>query len=138
MRNDYLVLKKLTFWCIKGAAYADSCDMETFKVLRVLCAVIFLLMVYRTPCANAISKCESQGSTFTRALKGHTYDTFGVNSPDVCVKRCEKEKRCQSINFVFEEHICELNNRSMEARPDGYVVDPRRIYMTVYLNRGGC
>lgn len=112
--------------------------METFKVLRVLCAVIFLLMVYRTPCANAISKCESQGSTFTRALKGHTYDTFGVNSPDVCVKRCEKEKRCQSINFVFEEHICELNNRSMEARPDGYVVDPRRIYMTVYLNRGGC
>ena len=136
MRNDFLVLEKLTFWFIKGAAYADSCNMETFKVLRVLCAVIFLLMVYRTPCANAIS--ESQGSTFTRALKGHTYDTFGVNSPDICVKRCEKEKRCQSINFVFEEHICELNNRSMEARPDGYVVDPRRIYMTVYLNRGGC
>ena len=113
----------------------DDYDMKTFKFLRVLCVAVFLPMTYN-PCANAISNCESQDSTSKKALKGPTYDTFRVNSPDVCVKRCVKGKQCQSINFVIDESICELNNRSMEARPDGYVTDPRRIYMTVYFNRG--
>jgi len=48
------------------------------------------------------------------------------------------EPRCQSINYVMEENICELNNRSKEARPEDYVTDPGKIYMTVPFNKGMC
>ena len=50
--------------------------------------------------------------------------------------RCENKPRCQSYNYVLEEKICELNNRSKEAGPEDYVTDPARIYMTVQYNRG--
>jgi len=36
------------------------------------------------------------------------------------------------------ENICELNNRSKEIRPEYYVTDPGRIYMTVPFNKGKC
>ena len=112
--------------------------MRTQTVVGVLCAVVFFHLVSRMARANAIGKCKSQVSAFQKAPQGHTYDTFKVNSPDVCVKRCDKEEKCQSINFVIDESICELNKRSKEARPDNYVTDPRRIYTIVQFDKGGC
>lgn len=109
--------------------------MRTQTVVGVLCAVVFFHLVSRMARANAISKCKLQESAFQKALQGHTYDTFKVNSLHVCVKRCDKEEKCQSINFVIDESICELNKQSKEARPDNYVTDPRRIYMTVQFGK---
>ena len=38
---------------------------------------------------------------------------------------------------MMEENICELNNRSkVQVRPENYVTDPGRIYMTVPFNKG--
>ena len=96
--------------------------MRTQTVVGALCTVVFFHLVSRMAHANAIGKCKSQVSAFQKALQGHTYDTFKVNSPDVCVKRCDKEEKCQSI----------------KARPDNYVTDPRRIYITVKFDKGGC
>ena len=112
--------------------------MRTQSILGVLCTVVFLHLVFRMLRANAIGKCKSQVSASQKALLGYTYDAFGVSSPDVCVKRCDKEQKCQSINFFIGERICELNSQTMEARPGNYVTDPGRFYMTVKYDIGGC
>ena len=122
----------------KGPGCLNSYNMKTHISLRILSAVICLHLVSRTPRANANSQCQSQASIFKKALIGHTFDTFRVNSPDVCVKRCENEPKCQSLNFVIGENTCELNKRSKEARPEDYVTDESRIYMSVHFNRGWC
>lgn len=66
------------------------------------------------------------------------FDTFKVSRPDTCIKRCQSEPNCQSLNYVIEGSICELNDRSKETRPDDYVIDPKRIYMSFPFNRGMC
>ena len=99
----------------------------------------FAVVLYVTPWlphSKAVSKCASRGSSFGKALKGHTFEMFKANYPSECVIRCQNELKCQSYNYVLEEKICELNNRSKEARPEDYVTDPARIYMTIQLNRG--
>lgn len=110
--------------------------MRIHICLRSLTVAAFLYLVSQVPVSNAAGQCKSQGSIFNKALKRHTFDAFKVNRPDTCIKRCQSEPNCQSLNYVMEGGICELNNRSKEARPDDYVSDPDRIYMSVPFNRG--
>ena len=110
--------------------------MRHHTCLRFLSVASFLHLVPRIPHSDASDQCKSQVSIFRKALKGHTIDKFHVNRADVCIKTCQNEPRCQSINYVMEENICELNNRSKETRPEDYVTDPGRIYMTVPFNKG--
>ncbi|KAL9989353.1 hypothetical protein ACROYT_G003894 [Oculina patagonica] len=102
---------------------------------RLLIVAISLYLVSRMPQVKAAGQCGSQSSNYGGALKLHTFDKFKVSSPDVCITGCQNEARCQSINYVMEESICELNNRSKETRPDDYITDQKRIYMTVSFNR---
>ena len=98
-------------------------------------AVVFYLAPW-IPHGNAAGKCSSRDSIYSKALKGHTFYTFKANHPSDCVKRRENELKCQSYNHVLKEKVCELNNRSKGARPEDYVTDPARIYMTIQFNRG--
>ncbi len=105
---------------------------------RLLIVAISLYLMPRMLQVKAAGQCGSQSSNYGGALKLHTFDKFKISSPDVCITGCQNEARCQSINYVMVESICELNNRSKETRPDDYVTDPHRIYMTVPFNRGMC
>ncbi|KAJ7384403.1 hypothetical protein OS493_021814 [Desmophyllum pertusum] len=102
--------------------------------LRLL--TISLYLVSRIPHGKAADQCNSRITHYDKALKGHTFDKVKVNSPADCVIRCENELRCQSFNYAMAGRTCELNNRSKEARPEDYVTDPSRIYMTIQFNRG--
>ncbi|XP_022791294.1 uncharacterized protein LOC111330657 isoform X3 [Stylophora pistillata] len=62
-------------------------------------------------------------------LRGHTFLTFRVGLPAECYRRCENEVTCQSINFVIGQNICELNNRTKEARPEDIMQDQTRYYV---------
>ena len=104
--------------------------------LRLLTVAVCLCLISRMPYVKAAGQCKSQSSNYSKALKRHTFDKFIVNSLDVCIKSCQNEPRCQSINYARKENICELNDRSKETRPEDYVTDPGRIYMTVSLNKG--
>ena len=106
--------------------------------LSLLSVANDLYLVSRIQNSDAAGQCKSQVSIFGKALKRHTIDKFKVNILDVCIKTCVNEPRCQSINYEMEERICELNNRSKEARPEDYETDPGRIYLTVSLNKGKC
>ena len=89
------------------------------------------------PHGKATGQCHFRpASIYDKALKGHSFETFKADRPTDCVIKCENEPRCQSYNFVIGEKICELNNRTKKARPEDFVTDPARIYMTVEHNRG--
>ena len=70
-------------------------------------------------------------------LKGHTFETITVDSPARCQTFCSQDVTCQSFNFIIGKHICELNNRTKDARPKDFVGDAVRyggniIYLQEY------
>ena len=75
-------------------------------------------------------------SVYGMFLKGHTFKTFQAGNPAMCMMRCKEEVRCQSYNFAIGQNICELNDRTKEARPEDFIPDDQRIYMKRTFNRG--
>jgi len=88
--------------------------------------------------ADAASQCASHNSMNGIALEGHTFASLAVNSPFECTVKCENEPRCQSYNYFIPGKLCELNNRTKEAKPKNLVDDPQRFYMTRQIDRGIC
>ena len=80
--------------------------------------------------------CRGEYSVSGKFLKGHTFKTITVDSPTRCQMLCSQDVRCQSYNFIIGKHICELNNRTKEARPEDIVDDPWRFYMKDGFSRG--
>ena len=72
------------------------------------------------------------------ALDGHTFASLLVTSPFECAVKCENAPRCQSYNYVIARKLCELNNRTREAKPENLIDDPDRFYMTKWIDRGMC
>lgn len=69
-------------------------------------------------------------------LRGHTFKNVQVELPETCYFKCTEEVTCQSYNFVIRQNICELNNRTKEARPEDFLPDKTRYYMRRLNNRG--
>ena len=53
-----------------------------------------------------------------------------------CVQKCDDDVRCQSFNYVISRNICELNNRTRDARPEDFVTDGDRFYIKRLNERG--
>lgn len=76
-------------------------------------------------------------SVYQAMLKGHTFQRLKVRPKSIdCRLQCSVDVRCQSYNYVINEHICELNNRTKEARPEHFVMDNDRYYMNKGQKRG--
>ena len=69
-------------------------------------------------------------------LRGHTFKTSKVELPKHCYLKCVEEAICQSYNFVIDQSVCELNNRTKEARPKDFLRDQTRYYMKRAKSRG--
>ncbi|XP_066026864.1 uncharacterized protein [Pocillopora verrucosa] len=63
------------------------------------------------------------------ALKGFAFKRMAVAAPHICDILCEREIICQSYNFNRKEQICELNNRTKDARPENFRSDPAWFYI---------
>ena len=64
-------------------------------------------------------------------LKGHTFKTVKARPMSLdCKNACVSDVRCQSYNYDFLKNMCELNNRTKEARPNDFVKDENRYYMS--------
>ena len=89
---------------------------------------------------NASQQCRASGdlySIYQMMLKGHTYKTFKTAPGTLeCREACLADVRCQSYNFVMFIAICELNNRTKEARPEDFVKNKDRYYMAKGPKRG--
>ena len=69
-------------------------------------------------------------------LKGHTYEERKTANWLKCLQKCEDDVRCQSFNYVITRGICELNNRTKEARPQDFDTDSDRFYIKRFIERG--
>ena len=69
-------------------------------------------------------------------LRGHTLKSVKVGWPGGCYLMCQEEVTCQSYNFVIGHKVCELNNRTKEARPEDFMPDQIRFYMKRARTRG--
>ncbi|XP_068733825.1 uncharacterized protein [Montipora capricornis] len=79
--------------------------------------------------------CQSEHSVYGMFLKGHTFKTVRDQFPWECYLICDQDVRCQSYNVIIGRKICELNNRTKEARPEDFLPDSKRFYMKRAFNR---
>ena len=96
-----------------------------------------MFLMFRISILKATGQCRlaeySVGGMF---LRGHTFKTCRVGLHESCYFKCDEEVTCQSCNVVIGQNICELNNRTKEARPEDFLPDGKRYYMKRFTNRG--
>ena len=80
--------------------------------------------------------CEGFQAIYGRVLLHHVFQTLKVPSSLHCLRACDDDIRCQSINHVVHGEICELNSRTKEARPEAFTTDDTKVYMNKFRKRG--
>ena len=96
-----------------------------------------MFLISRIGILGATVQChEQEQSIGGMYLRGHMFKMYRVGLPVECYFRCEEEVTCQSYNVVVGQNICELNNRTKEARPEDFIPDEKRFYMKRSGNRG--
>ena len=76
-------------------------------------------------------------SVYQMMLRGHTFKKLRARPLSLdCREACISDVRCQSYNYVMFKDICELNNRTKEAKPEDFVKDSDRYYITKAPKRG--
>jgi len=83
-------------------------------------------------------QCLIRGEISIRGmmLKGHIFIEEKNGIWLTCLDKCDDDVRCQSFNFVISQGICELNNRTKEARPEDFVPERDRFYIKRSRERG--
>ena len=87
-------------------------------------------------CPQDDDPCGDFQPFYEMALKGHVFQTLKVPSSLYCLEACKHEARCQSFNHFMGKDICELNNRTKEARPEDFISDVTKLYLKKPKNRG--
>ena len=107
--------------------------LYSIPVLLALCHVFHEVTAQQ--CSANEQKREA--SIFGMMLQRHIFKRItGATLGNVCLQECYRDIRCQSFNFVISQDMCELNNRTKEARPEHFVADPERYYFTRDWKRG--
>lgn len=106
------------------------------KQLNLLFGVSLIVILSRMCHGVTADKCPAQEPFHGKALKGFTFKTLQETSAFECLYHCHYEVRCQSYNFVVKHNICEMNNRTKEAKPERFVSDADRFYMKRGAHRG--
>ena len=99
-----------------------------------------LFFISQLSSGNGSQQCGAGGdlySIYQMMLQGHTYKSFKTapGTPE-CREACLADVKCQSYNVVMFIAICELNNRTKEARPEDFVKNKDRYYMAKGPKRG--
>lgn len=100
---------------------------------------LLLLIVVSSKFLDASSqdgKAKGEVSILGMMLQGHIFKKIiKAARGDVCLRECYQDIRCQSFNYVFTEDICELSNRTKEARPEDFVPNFERYYFRKDMKR---
>ena len=101
---------------------------------------LFCFWIVLTSChvveKTMAQQCPSERSISGWMLQRHVYKTMLANIGLHCWLVCRTDDLCQSFNFVVSSHMCELNNRTKEAKPEDFIPDPDRYCFRKPLNRG--
>ena len=101
-------------------------------------AITAVLLISRMFYEVEAQHCITRGEYSIRGmmLKGHTFIEEKTGIWLNCLNKCDNDIRCQSFNYVISQGICELNNRTKEARPEDFVPDSDRFYIKRFRERG--
>ena len=80
--------------------------------------------------------CESFKPIYGGSLLHHVYQTLKLPGSIYCLRACDDDIRCQSINHVVHDEMCGLNNSTKEARPEDFTDDHTKVYMNKFRERG--
>ena len=80
--------------------------------------------------------CGSFSPVYGMTLKRHVFQVLRVPNSRHCLKACNNDIRCQSVNHLMGKDICELNNRTKEATPEDLISDINMMHMTRPNGRG--
>jgi len=97
-----------------------------------------LLILYQMMYEAATQQCrETERSIYEMTLRRHVFKTIpGPSRGDACLVECYRELRCQSFNNDISKRMCELNDRTKEARAEDFVPAAHRYYFRRDSNRG--
>lgn len=126
------------FKCVdfKDCLAKESSVMAFVKKLFYLAAVLGVSQLFCNVEAQQCSRqSQKEASQFGMMLQRHIFKRMTAPSY-VCLKECRLDLRCQSFNYVISKEMCELNNRTKEARPEDFVPDPDRYYFRRDFGRG--
>ena len=119
----------------KDCLAKESSKMAFVKKIFYLAALLVMSQVSYKAEAKQCSKQNQEASKFGMMLQRHTFKRITTPSY-VCLRECRLDLRCQSFNYVISKEMCELNNRTREARPEDFVPDPDRYYIKRDMDRG--
>lgn len=110
--------------------------MAGTEVLHITSLTTLCLMFYRVPAQQCVSETSIYGMMLKQQVFKKTMTTNWAAPALDCVKVCNNDIRCQSFNYVISQEMCELSNRTKEARPEDFVGDSDRFYYRRHKNRG--
>ena len=96
----------------------------------------FLLFTVLLNLVAAEDQCRTEVNILGKALKGFVFKRMQAVALHKCDDKCAREITCQSYNYNTQEKICELNNRTKEARPENFYADPAWFYIRRLIDRG--
>ena len=96
--------------------------------------LVFVVLVLNL--AAAKDQWRTEVNIQGRALKGFAFKILLTTAPYLCDVKCEQEITCQSYNYNRENKICELNNRTKEARQENFISAPAWFYIRRLNGRG--
>lgn len=100
--------------------------------------VCFISCVSQVRSAFITESCGSVQPIYGMVLKRHVFQSMKTLNSLHCLKVCDNEIRCQSFNYFVTKEICELNNRTREARLEDLVQEKDGLYMKRFNTRGRC
>ena len=106
------------------------------KLHRYAKVVMFLTFCIPLQACAEMLQCKRGQSVYGIMLRGHVFQEHNAVNLLTCGELCNSKLRCQSVNYVMNRHLCELNSRTKEARPEDYVQDADRVYLTRPIERG--
>ena len=92
-----------------------------FMSLLLMSSLVFAV-------TESTQQCRSSYSKRGRYLKGHVISSENVANIGVCYIKCSKDHRCKSINFHFDNLLCELNDADRFTHPCDYVLKKDYAY----------
>ena len=123
-----------TYFLFERACEHNCCDCpahaQTIMMQQRIDIVLTLFVVSLMFRSIASRQCRDVHSIFQKMLKGHTFKTFQSRPLSIdCIQACTSDDRCQSFNYVMANGMCEMNNRTENARPKDLVDNVERYYM---------
>ena len=85
---------------------------------------------------TANDQCRTEINIQGMALESHVFKRWSLAAPHLCDVKCGQEITCQSYNYNRKYQICELNNRTKEARPENFLSAPAWFYIRRLNSRG--